>query len=130
MNKKILGIIALLSVLGLAVVTPALATPVPVPDPAPAGIVWSPTPPPAYTWEQFLQATTRVVNFLFGGVLVIAVIFIILSAYIFITAGGAPDKVTKARLYLIYALVGLAVALVVRGLISFMGHILNVPVTI
>lgn len=137
MNKKILGIIALLSVLsvlGLAVVTPVLATnatpTVATPTPAAGDIEWKATPPPAYDHQKFFDAVSRVVNYLFGGVLVICAMFILLSAYIFITAGGAPEKVTKARQYLIYALVGLAVGVTVRGLMSFVGHLLEARVAI
>jgi len=55
-------------------------------------------------------------NWLFTILMAVAVIFIIMAAWTFLTAGGNPDSVTKARQMLIYALVGVAVAILARGL--------------
>ncbi len=121
MSKKLFGVISLLTVLGLAAAPTAFVL-------AADDITWSPQPPPDYDYDDFLDAVARVVNYLFGGVLVICVIFILLAAYIFITAGGSPEKVTLARQYLIYALIGLAVAVIVRGIINFMAHILGATI--
>jgi hypothetical protein len=41
---------------------------------------------------------------------------ILVAAYMFITAGGTPDNVNKARNYILYALVGLIVAFLARAL--------------
>jgi len=64
-------------------------------------------------------------NLLFVAVLAIATFFIALSAFYFITAGQNPDKVQKARNFLIWAVVGLVVAslarvipAIVRGIIG------------
>ena len=47
----------------------------------------------------------------------IAVIMIVLSAILYITAGGSEDKVTKARKNLMWTLVGLAIILAAKGII-------------
>jgi FtsH-binding integral membrane protein len=49
-------------------------------------------------------------------VLAIAIVFILISAWTFLTAGGNPENVTKARQMLVYALVGIAVAILAWGL--------------
>jgi len=46
----------------------------------------------------------------------IAVIMILVAGYFFLTAGGSEDKITTARGYLVYALVGVAVALLAFAL--------------
>ncbi len=68
------------------------------------------------TPEQLLAIITYVTNFVFTAVMLIAVLFIILAAFYFLTAGGNPDTITKARQMLIYALIGIAVALLAKGL--------------
>ena len=48
--------------------------------------------------------------------MLIAILFIILSAWYFLTAAGNPEAIAKARQMLIYALIGIAVALLAAGL--------------
>ena len=49
---------------------------------------------------------------------VIAVIFLLWAGFLFITAGGDPDKVNTARQNVMYAMVGVAVAVLARGIVS------------
>jgi uncharacterized membrane protein HdeD (DUF308 family) len=44
-------------------------------------------------------------------VIIIAFIFIVMGALNIITAGGSPEKVTTGRNYILYAIIGLIVAL-------------------
>ena len=55
-----------------------------------------------------------VTNLLFVVVLIIATLFIALAAFYFLTAGAKPDKVKKARDFLIWAIVGLVVASIAK----------------
>ncbi len=59
----------------------------------------------------------RIVDWLFTILLVIAAISIIIAAYYFVTAAGNPETVSKARNFVLYALVGVAVAVASRGLV-------------
>jgi hypothetical protein len=59
----------------------------------------------------------RVVNFLFTVLLIVAAVAIVIAAYYFVAAAGDPERVAKARQFVIYALVGVAVALAARGLV-------------
>jgi hypothetical protein len=61
-----------------------------------------------------------VVDWLFYLLIFAAVVVIILAAYNFLTAAGDPDKVSKARNYIIYALIALVVAWVARALVNFL----------
>ena len=53
-------------------------------------------------------------------VLAIAVFMIIYAGFIWMTAAGEEDKLTRARQTLIYALVGIAVVVVAYGLVALM----------
>ena len=62
---------------------------------------------------------------IFYGVMVIAVLFILVAAFHFLTASGNPEKIATARQMLIYAVIGIAVALlayaipfIVEGIIT------------
>lgn len=59
----------------------------------------------------------NVTNWLFTILLVVAAIFIIVAAYMFVTASGDPDKTKTARNFVLYALVGVLVAIGARGLV-------------
>jgi len=57
-----------------------------------------------------------ITNWFFTILMAVAVIILILAAWTFLTAGGNPDAVTKARQMLIFALIGVAVAVLAKGL--------------
>ena len=57
-------------------------------------------------------------DWLFYILLIIAAIFIIIAAYYFVTAAGDPEKVKNAKNFVLYALIGVLVALMARGLVS------------
>ena len=59
----------------------------------------------------------RIVNWLFSILLVIAAIYIVKAGITFVTAGGDPGKVETARNDVMYALIGVAVAILSRGLV-------------
>jgi hypothetical protein len=46
----------------------------------------------------------------------LAIVFILIGAFNFITAGGSPEKATTGRNYLIYAVVGIMVALLAKAI--------------
>jgi hypothetical protein len=55
--------------------------------------------------------------------MVVAVIYIIMAAFNFVTAAGDPEKVTKARNFVLYALIGVLVAFAAKGLINLISKI-------
>ena len=55
----------------------------------------------------------------------ISVVMIMYAAFLFLTAGGVPDNLTKARNTLIFALVGVAVALLAFVLPTLISTIFN-----
>lgn len=56
-----------------------------------------------------------VFGWLFAGAMVLGVIFAVMAGIQYITAGGNPEKATKANKTLLYAVVGLAIALLAKG---------------
>ncbi len=68
------------------------------------------------TPEEMITLIETITDWFFTIVMALAVIFIILAAFYFLTAAGNPEALTKARQMLIYALIGIAVALLARGL--------------
>jgi len=60
-----------------------------------------------------------------GWAFMLAVFFIIVGGYYWVTAGGDAAKIGVARNYLIYALIGVAVAFMARGLVAFVNTVLQ-----
>ena len=66
-----------------------------------------------------------ITDWLFAILLIVAAIAIIIAAYFFVTATGDPDRVKKARDFVLYALIGVLVALVAKGLVDLVGKIVS-----
>lgn len=99
--KKILLTLVLFSLLSLPLLT---AAQVGEPESPPTGLdIWT--------------VIDRITNYLFGFLMVVAVILIIYAAFLFLTAAGDPEKVGRGRTTLIYAVVGIAVALLAKGIV-------------
>ena len=63
-----------------------------------------------------LVVVDSVINLVFTVLIVFSVIYIIMAAFQFISAGGDVAAVTQARQKLIYAVVGIIVALLARSI--------------
>jgi hypothetical protein len=71
----------------------------------------------------------KALNWFFNIVLIIATIMMISAGYRYITAGGDETKVKGAMNNLIYALVGVGVAVLAKGLIFIISTFVGKPVT-
>jgi Type IV secretion system pilin/Family of unknown function (DUF6112) len=108
--KKILTGVTAISFLTLPLLVIAQAPPETVPN---------------FGATDFLNALENLINWLFSILIIVAVLFIIIAAYNFVTAQGDPDKVAKARNFILYALVGVAVAVASRGLVALVRLIMG-----
>lgn len=63
-----------------------------------------------------VKATVNILSIIVGAVAVLAVV---LSGFKYITAGGDSNKVGSAKSTLVYALVGLAVAVLAQAIVRF-----------
>ena len=59
---------------------------------------------------------------LFVVLMVLAALTIVFAGYNFLTAAGDPEKVKKARDFVLYALVGIAVAFSARALVGLVHY--------
>lgn len=66
-----------------------------------------------------------IINIIFTFLLVFAAIMLIMAGFQFMTAGGDSEAVKKARDKVLYAIIGLIVAFLARGLISFIEQMLT-----
>jgi hypothetical protein len=71
----------------------------------------------ALTEIEPVGAIEAIITWLITIILVVAALFIVLAAFTFVTAGGDPEKVNAARNQVMYALIGVAVALLAYGLV-------------
>ena len=69
---------------------------------------------------------TRALNWFFGIVIVIAAIMLISAGFTYVTSAGNADKMKIALNTLIYALIGVAIALLAKGLVFLICTFLNV----
>ncbi len=66
-----------------------------------------------------------VMRWFFAIFIVVAVIFVILAAFKYLTAGGDPEKVKAANHALIYAFIAVVVALIARFVPAITGNFIG-----
>lgn len=90
-----------------------------------AGAQVSPPPPPIQNFNDVQRIIITAVNWLFTILMIVAVVFILIAAFRYLTAAGDPEKVKKANHSLIYAAIAIAVGLLSRAIgpliASFLG---------
>ena len=80
---------------------------------------------PATTGAGLLNLIDSVTNWFFAIFIVLALIFILLAAFQLVTAGGDEAKLGEARAKLIWAAVGIMVALISKGLVPIIRSIVG-----
>ncbi|MBZ9578046.1 hypothetical protein KJA13_03380 [Patescibacteria group bacterium] len=78
---------------------------------------------PGWLTYDVVDTLDSVTNYLFGFLLVIAAIAIIIAAYFFVTAAGDPDKTKRARDFVMYAVIGVLVAFLAKGLVMLVSYV-------
>ncbi len=73
------------------------------------------TPPDIPIWD----ALDTITSYLFGLLIVIAVMFLILAAIQYVTAAGDPEKIKAAHQKVLYSLIGIIVGVLAVGLVKF-----------
>ena len=66
--------------------------------------------------EGVLQVICRVVDVLFSVLVLVALVYVVLAAFKYLTAGGDPEKVKTANYQLIYAAVAIGIGILARAL--------------
>lgn len=113
--KKAISLITL-SLLAVAFVAPVFA------ETSPNDI----TSKPAFdSLSGLLNFINQIINWLFTGLLVVAVIFILLAAFQFLTNGGDDTKIKEAQKKLMYALIAVVIGALAKGLVLVVCNLLG-----
>ena len=72
-----------------------------------------------------LDTLDTVTDWVFAVAMTIALIFLIMAAFQFVTGGGDAAKVTEARQKLMYAFIGIAVAFVSAGFVRVIAELVK-----
>jgi hypothetical protein len=83
----------------------------------------APPPIPVTTTDELLAVICNFIGYFFWAVIIISVIFVLVAAYDYVTAGEDTEKTSKARRTLTYAAVGIAVALLAFGVPNIVASI-------
>jgi hypothetical protein len=67
---------------------------------------------PSLTNMSVFQLVTKVMNWMLGILGVLAVVFFVVSGIFYITANGDQEQIDKAKNIMLYAIIGLVIALV------------------
>jgi len=116
---KKLAIIGIISLVSLSVAGSAFA------QTAAAPTEGLPTGGPT-TVGGIVQIVTNVMNWVFVLFVIIAIIFIILAAFQFLTASGEPAALAQARTRLIWAAVAIGVAIIAQFFDDVIANLLGV----
>ena len=119
--KKFLLVMILANFLLFPVLFPAMSLAT-VPAPAPPEVA----PTVFLTGAELVAFIVRIGNWIFAILLAVAGAFLIYAGFLFVTAAGDAEKITQARGILINGLIGVAIALLARGLVAALRHIVGV----
>lgn len=114
--------VSVLAVLALPVMAAVGVDPAKQTEAPPAGKTL-PAGPTSGT--QLLDLVDVTTNWVFAIFTVLTVIFVLLAAFQFVTAGGDAEKVGEARQKLIWAVVGIIIALASKGLVPVVRNIVG-----
>ena len=64
------------------------------------------------------ETLNGVANYVVGILIIVAVFYILWAAYDFVTSSGSEDKVNGARRKIMYAAIGIIVALLAKGVVA------------
>ncbi len=80
---------------------------------------------PATSYREISEVINSVINYAFLAAMVVAPLIILLGAFTFMTAAGDPEKVATGKKIIFWAIVGLAIVLFSKVIISIVKSILS-----
>jgi len=80
--------------------------------------IFEPTKADDSPLQQLFLILNRLTNWLLTALIVLAGIFVVFAAYNYLTSGGDPEKVGKAKDTLIYAAVAVAIGLLSKIVVA------------
>ncbi|NIN92483.1 hypothetical protein GTO36_05785 [bacterium] len=103
MKRKIIAGLSLMSLWGFAL---------------PVFAQVEPPPEPVTSIEDIINLIDTAATWLFTIILAVAVVMLLYAAFRWMTAGGDETAIASSRKLLIYALVGIGIAFLAKGLVS------------
>lgn len=76
-----------------------------------------------------LTAVDTIANWMFNGFLIIAVIFILVAAFHFLTSSGNTEKTSAAKKMLLYAIIAVVIAVSAKGIVKVAAKLVGADVT-
>jgi hypothetical protein len=93
---------------------------------APGNTTGSNTPPaPIQTVSGLINLLCAAFGWLFYGLMALSLIMIVIAGFTYVTANGNAEKVGKASKIILYAVVGIAVALLAKGLPAIVANFIG-----
>jgi hypothetical protein len=81
--------------------------------------------PPITSAQALLNFMCTIFSWMFYFLITLSLIMILVAAFTYVTANGNPEKVGKATKMILYAAIGIAVALIAKGVPSIIASILG-----
>jgi len=106
--KKILLILSLIS---LILPLGALAVPIEIPNPLGA--------------TKLEDIIDNLINFIFTIAIIVVPLMIIIGGFLLATAGGNPQQIDRAKKLILWTLIGLAILLFAKGIVSVIKQLLG-----
>ena len=76
-------------------------------------------------WDTIEEVIEGIIDFIFWAAVAIAPLMIIITGAYFLTSGGNPEKVRKAKDIILWTVVGLTIVLLAKGIISVVKQIIG-----
>ena len=76
--------------------------------------------------DDFDVIVNNILNFLFRIAVVLVPLMAVVAGFMFVTAGGSPDQINKARNIIIWTAVGLGILLLSKGILAIINQLLGV----
>ena len=73
--------------------------------------------------KSIVEVVETIGSYVIGILVIVAVFYVLWAAYTFITAAGDTEKITSARNRIMYAGIGIIVALLAQGIVSLVLNI-------
>jgi hypothetical protein len=77
------------------------------------------------SYDQILRVLDNIINIIGTLFFTVAVVFIFYAAYLYLTAAGDPEKLTKAKNQLIYSIVAIAIGLIAFSVTTIVSRFIS-----
>ena len=73
-------------------------------------------PPPITKVQGLIDLLCAVFGWMFYALIAVSIVMVVLAGFNYVTSNGDPEKVGKATKMILYAVIGIAVALLAKGI--------------